>query len=189
MKPTNIIFLVVLTLLVGGVSIYFIFEKDEIDVDPDIVNVVDRPLYKSQNSASMSPNGKYIIYQKVGTEGNYHSLELRNLETDEREVLSTVSTSNEYHSFLWTSDSTRVYYAWTGTENTGNTTFFYYSPNDATPGGWNNISYEDDELILSGKVTISGVQDDILYVRKDDSIYSIDITEGPGAQPVHVLDL
>jgi len=189
MKPINIIFLAILALLIGGAMTYFIFEKDEIEVGPDVVSELGSTLTENQSPASMSPNGKYVIYQKVGSEGNYHSLELRNLETDEREVLSTVSTSNEYHSFLWTSDSTRVYYAWTGTENAGNTTFFFYSPNDATPGGWSNISYEDDELILSGEVTISGAQNDILYVRKDDSIYSIDITVGPGAKPVRVLDL
>ncbi len=140
-------------------------------------------------AASISPDGKYIIYQKNGVDEKYRSLEIKNIETGERKVLSTVTMANEFHSFLWTPDSERVYYAWTGSENAGNTTFFFYSPDDATPEGRNTISYEDDKLVLSGKVTISRVSGDLLYVQKDSKIYSIDMTKGAAAEPTEVLDI
>ena len=161
--------------------------KTFVDLDEESEGVV-LPAVQSDHS-SISPDGKYVIYQKEGSEGKYRSLEFLDLETNEREVLSTVSTLNEFHSFIWTPDSERVYYAWTGSDNSGNTTFFYHVPSDIVVDGGAGIVYEDDDLILSGKVTISRVDGDRLYVQKDNKIYFLDAEHGVGAIPILYKDL
>ncbi len=192
-KNIIIIFSVTIALLLGATaSYYFITVNDENETNSIATTTVESV---SESYSSVSPNKKYIIYQHDGLEGKYRSLEFRNLETNEREVLSTVSLSNEFHSFIWTPDSRRVYYAMTGSDNNGNTTIFYHVPSDITVDGGAGIGFEDPDQALSGKISISGVDvengmtEEKIYLQKDYKIYFITPKHGVGAIPVLYKDL
>lgn len=187
-KNVIIIFSIIITLLLGATASYYFIKihDDESEVNA-IPNTTVTPEFESHSS--ISPNEKYIIYQYDGLEGKYRSLELRNVETNEREVLSTVSTSNEFHSFVWTPDSGRVYYAMTGSDHNGNTTIFYNVPNDIAVDGGAGIGFEDPEQVLNGKITISGVDEERIYLQKDHKIYFIEPKHGVGAIPILFKDL
>jgi len=137
---------------------------------------------------SMSPDGVHVVFVEKNSDGSYYTLTYRNLQTDENTILDTMSTSSQYYDFTWYG-SDKVYYAISGELNNGYTTFYYYDFSGVDPFAGAGIVFEDPNLVMQGEVDIAGVGEDILYIQKDNKIYSVNLKEGAGAVPVLVMNM
>ncbi|GEM_PF-5163563 len=188
MKNLKVVIIVIIIIILAGAAGYFI--KVNKASDTNIIDEIDlnQALNESSQLLSISPDGTHVLYVQNNTDGFYRSLKYRNLQTNENKIFDSMSVSNKYYDFTWHGNN-RVYYAIGGELNNGYTTFYYYDFNSVDPTAGTGIVFEDPDLVMQGEVGIAGAGEDILYVQKDSKIYSIKLKEGPGAQPVLVMDL
>ncbi len=188
MKNSKVVIIVIIVIILSGAVGYFLTVNKASDTN--IIDEIDlgQSLNEFSQLVSISPDGTHVLYVSNNTDGSYHSLKYQNLQTSENKIFDTISVSSKYYDFIWYGNN-RVYYAIGGELNNGYTTFYYHDFNSVDPNAVTGIVFEDPDLIMQGEVGIAGVGEDILYVQKDSKIYSINLKDGPGAQPIFVIDL
>jgi len=143
----------------------------------------------SSGDTVVSPAGKYMIFVENSYVEPYRTLKRRDLQTNKERVLATTNFQYKYYDFTWYGNN-RVYYAEYGKINgDGSTALYYHDFSGADPSAVTTIVFEDPDLIMQGEVGIAGVGEDILYIQKDNKIYSINLKEGAGAIPELVVNM
>ncbi len=188
MKNSKVVIIVIIIIILAGAAGYFLGVNKASDTN----TIDDIDLGQTSNELSqpisISPDGTHALYVTNNTDDSYRSLKYRNLQTDENKILDTMSASSKYYDFIWYGNN-RVYYAIGGELNNGYTTFYYHEFNGVDPFAGTAIVFEDPDLIMQGKADIAGVGENIVYIQKDDKIYSINLKEGAGAIPELVVDI
>ncbi len=144
----------------------------------------------SSHDISISPDGKYAVFVENSTAEPYRSVKRKDLQTGTEYVMTTSNAQYKYYDFTWYGDS-RIYYIKYGKINSvnGYASLQFQDVSDADPLVVTEVVFEDPDMIMQGQVRIVGVGEGILYIQKDNNIYSVNLTEGAAAIPELVVDI